>query len=241
MARLSRTNSGFSLSLSDREVKDLELAAEKEYEILKARKGLYVLMDKHLIEEEFFAKLDEKIFSLLQKSAMQDRVEEKFEKMLNELELNRFNELLRQGKVEKFKASDKYKKAVYKIGEKPVQKGSEKAMLSQTPQSKGRLFLTVRTEQQARELNDKYWKDLKDGFLKGIKDFDNSYYLIDTELLREKKARIVKLLQESKSASIEELSAKLAMQPEMVRGVCTFLKEDGEILEKKRGVYNYIP
>ncbi|MDO8646867.1 MAG: hypothetical protein Q7R70_00435 [Candidatus Diapherotrites archaeon] len=241
MTKLSKTAGGFSLPLSDREIKELELIPEKEYEILKARKGLYVLMDKHLIEEEFLTKLDDKIFALLEKSAIQDRVEEKFEKMLNELELNRFNELLKQGKVEKFKASEKYKKAVYKISEIEEKKSAEKPAQSISQFSKGKLFITVRTEQQARELNDKYGKELKDGQLKGIKEFDNSYYLIDTDLLSEKKSKLIKLLQDCKSASAEDLAVKLSVQPDLVKGVCAFLKEDGEIMEKKRGIYNYIP
>lgn len=242
MTKLSKTAGGFSLSLSDREIKELELMPEKEYEILKARKGLYVLMDKHLIEEEFLTKLDEKIFALLEKSAIQDRVEEKFEKMLNELELNRFNELLKQGKVEKFKASEKYKKAVYKVREEEAKRIAEKPTAAASAQfPKGKLFITVRTEQQARELNDKYWKELKDGMLKGIKEFDNSYYLIDTDLLSEKKSKLIKLLQDCKSASAEDLAVKLSVQPDLVKGVCAFLKEDGEIMEKKRGIYNYIP
>jgi len=232
MVKLSKTGSGFALALSDKELKDLELDLEKDYEIVKARKGLYVLMDKKLFEQELVRKVDEKIIALLQNSKIQDRVEEKFEKFLNKIELLRFNELLKDGVVEKFKASEKYKKAVYKLKE-PVQDRKASSGIQR--------FITVRSEQQARELNDKHWRELKEGKMKGLKDFDNTYYLIDTELLGEKKQKILKILQACKSASIEELSSKLAIQPELVRGVCAFIKEDGEILEKKKGIYNYIP
>lgn len=237
-AKLAKSNNGFSLPFSEKDAKSLELEAGRNYEIIKARKGLYLLMDSSLLEEEFFRKIDEKIFEMLEKSAIQDRVEQKFERFLSQMELSRFSQLLKEGKVEKFKASEKYKKSVYRRkeeGKKPSAQGRQAGGRGQQG-----FFASVSSEQQARELNDAHWKELKDGELKGIKDFDNTYYIIDSESLAECEGLIIEELKKAKQAGIEELSKSTGIAQEMIRGVCAFLKEEGEVLEKKRGVYTYI-
>jgi len=239
MPKLQKTGNTLSLPLNEQEAKALELEAGKDYEIIKARKGLYVLLDSKIMEEEFFTKVDEKIYAMLEKSAIQDRVEEKFESFLNHLELSRFDKMLKDGKVEKFKASEKYKKAVYRLSGSEVPPAQEKHAV-QVQGAKG-LFVNVKTEQQARELNDRHWKELKEGALKGLKDFDNNYYLIDSEMLAQSEEKVLNALKQMKAAGLEELSARTGIAAEMLKGVCAFLKEDGEILERKKGTYSYIP
>jgi hypothetical protein len=248
MTKLLKAQNGFSLQVSGEELKELEMREGKDYEILKVRKGLYVLMDSHIFEEEFIRKIDEKILGLLENSKIQDRVEEKFEKFLSNIELQRFNELLKAGRVEKFRLSEKYKKAVYKLKEptaSSAKQAKEQAMQGTSRQfqagKNSGFFLSVRTEQQAKELNEKYWKELKEGRMKGLKDFDNTYYLIDSELLEEKGSQVLEMLEKNKTQSLEEIAAKLGAGKELIRGVCAFLKESGEIMEKKKGNYTFIP
>ncbi|HIH21731.1 MAG TPA: hypothetical protein HA222_03695 [Candidatus Diapherotrites archaeon] len=233
MPKFSKAGSGFALQVSEKQLKELELEPEREYEIVKARKGLYVIIDRGLVEEQIVRKVDEKILALLENSKIQDRVEERFEKFLNKIELLRFNEMLKEGIVEKFKASEKYKKAVYKLKEKESQSERERE------RQKG-WFVAVKGEGKARELNGKYWRELKEGELKGLKDFDNTYYIFETGFLQECSERILKALQAKKTAGIEEITALTGLEREAVKGACAFLKENGELFEKKQGIYQYI-
>ena len=110
MAKVFVKDNKIYFELSEEESKKSNLLANKEYDFIKAKDGLFLLSEKTAkieISNDFSA-LDNKIFSLLSdKKQLSNAVEGRFEKLLNKEELARFNELLKSGKIVKFKLSDK--------------------------------------------------------------------------------------------------------------------------------------
>lgn len=151
MAKVFSNEDGFSISLSQSEFNELGLEPNKEYELVRAKPGIWVMVEKSTGEDsvvgnvsgglevneivEGSAKEDiehvttpgdsevagsgdeEYILGLVRNKSLADRVEGKFEKLLNERELRKFQGLLAQGKVIAFKLNESYKKAVYKVPE----------------------------------------------------------------------------------------------------------------------------
>lgn len=63
--------------------------------------------------------VDEKMYGILtDRKQLSSRIVGKFEKTLNPAELKRFEELVKEGLIEKFKLSEQYKQPVYRIHEK---------------------------------------------------------------------------------------------------------------------------
>lgn len=140
-SRLGRYGKEFSVNLSRKESAAAGLDTEGKYEFVKARPGLWVLLEnagqaaaggvgaagamvgaagaawaKAGAAVKPAADTDEgNILSMLRNEDLAQRVEGKFEKRLDNKELKRFNEMLAAGMVEKFRLSPKYKKAVYRI------------------------------------------------------------------------------------------------------------------------------
>lgn len=115
MASISTKNGEFCILLSVREFNELGFDPNKEYGVVKAKDGIWVITEEGLKKPgNEFSEVDARIFSLLEKKDLKERVEGKFEKFLNEGELKRFNELLKQGEIIKFTLSKKYTKAIYK-------------------------------------------------------------------------------------------------------------------------------
>lgn len=121
-ARQGQYGKEFSVNLSHKESTDSSLRPEGEYEFVKAKPGIWLLVEKQVQEKgaEQIAKeaIDTHIISLLRRKTLAERVEGKFEKFLDDKELKRFRELVLEGKIEKFRMSEKYKKSVYVVAAK---------------------------------------------------------------------------------------------------------------------------
>ena len=250
MATASAKDNRFSLILTDKEFRDSGLAEGKEFELLKAKDGLLVLSEKPRQPRD---ELAEKVLLLLRKANLSDRVEGRFEKMLNAKELEKFKELLKQKKILPFKLSEQYKHAVYKTPEEiedweteektPRQQGAakEKSLANEPDQSNYSLakngFMIVANENEARRLSDSLSARIKDGEIKGMKSFDGPFYIIESSLYKKLSAQVLKSLEQKKNSSCADIAKDIGAGSMAVRVACEFLKEDGIIMEKKKEQY----
>ncbi|MDD5148497.1 MAG: hypothetical protein PHH08_03460 [Candidatus ainarchaeum sp.] len=236
------------------QLKELGLNPESDFEIIKIRGGVFALAEKEPLpekEKKIEAKkpgndalgMESKILAMLGEKRLSDRVEGRFEKLLSQKEADYFKEMLKEGKVFAFKLSDKYKKPVYKIAALK-KKDSETTALQNKPISEYCLEkdgLLVCTDRKKAEILSYELKDaIKDGRISGIKSFDGNYYIIETELLMKYRPVFLGIINANKTISFEELAEKAAVNTVLARIVCEFLKEDGEIIEKKKGQYTYV-
>jgi len=246
MAKLRQQGSDFSLSLSEREAMELGLEAEKEYELNKARDGIWVLSQKQSEKKEpviIEPVIDGKIIELMKRKSLSERVEGKFEKLLNEQELIVFKKMLAEGKIIAFKLSDKYKKAVYKIALEK-NKESESTATKEKPIEEYDLekdgFLVVKNEERAKRLSEELKEEIKQGKIRGIKSFDGHFYIIESSLLEKYSDDTCTVIKANKSILLPELAQKLSVSSLLAKIVCEFLKEDGEIIEKRKESYQLV-
>jgi len=219
-----------ALIFSENELKELNFDLTKELEVIKAKKGIYLMLEK---EAQQTNELDQKIFSLLKTKPLKEKVEGKFEKLLTKEELQRFNELIKEGTIIKFKLSKKYAKAIYKLKKELEEKNEKNFALEKDD------FQVIENSEEAKNFSQKREKEIKEGKILGIKGFDGKYYIIKKELFLAGKEKILKELKEG-IKSLQDLSIKTKMNESLVKGICELLKEEGEIMEKRKGIYAYI-
>ena len=74
--------------------------------------------------------------------------------------------------------------------------------------------------------------------VRGVMGFDKKLYLVTEKKFKEVKGKVESAL--SKPRSVEEAAAETGLEPELVKTVVELLKEQGELIEKRKGVYQLI-
>jgi len=195
--------------------------------------------------------LDEKLLGMLSdKTLLPKRIVGSFERQLSAEELKRFRELLKEGVVEPFRLNEKYKNEIYRVspGSLPEKKESQvttKKDLSD-PKSADDLsmtkngFVIIRNEKEAKDASSQLYVRIKAGEVRGIKSFDGSFYVIETRLYRDFNPLAMDFFRDHPTATVEELAAGVKTGVFFARTLCEFLKDDGFVFEKKKGLYKLI-
>ena len=255
MAKLEGSN--LVLSSEERELlqncKDLELIPNQEGIFLLIDKALAMknegkqfCVDVPLLEEQ------QKVIELVKKARMSDLVEGKFEQQLNDKEKKALLELIVSGKIFVFKLNDSYKKGIYRVHDEEEEETTKTQTIreSENFEAKKKLipdynletdgFIATTNNERAKILSSEHKKQIEKGELKGIKSFEGVYYLIENYLLTKYTTKLLSFFENNPQTSAEELAKEINVSLELVKIVCEFLKEDGELLEKTLGQYSYI-
>ncbi|MAG18060.1 MAG: hypothetical protein CL944_01140 [Candidatus Diapherotrites archaeon] len=238
MVKIQDKDEKFILSFSDEETKNLKLKNNRDYELTKAKDGLWVLIEGN--ENSVINDTEQKIIELLKKLSLSERVEGNFEKNLNPEGLARFNQLLKDGKIEKFKLNESYKKAVYRLPEQGEKKYDNKEKEIQEYALENDGFLVVKNEQRAKALSNELQGQIKDGKIKGTRAFTGEFYIIENDLLVSTEKQALKELRVHKTSDLDTLSKNTKLTNTLLRIGLEFLKEDGQVIEKKKNHYQYI-
>ncbi len=278
MARIEKKDGKTSIVLTSEEAAQLH-GIEGEMELFLPKKGLVLLtektIEKHVLppiqqksvqsvpaqaEAPKPNPIDEKLFKILEdRKQLSQRIEGKFEKTLNAQELKRFEELLKEGVIEKFKLSEKYKKPVYRLNEKKLREYRQKQSAIVAPSPAGNPgsnpvsktvppifqpfslerdgFFVLKSDEEARRISFERQEDFKKGLLRGIKSFDGSFFVIKKTMLENAQNKILAFLEKQPKADLQTISKNTQLHPEAVRAVCEFLKEDGQLFEKTKNQY----
>lgn len=251
---------GKNITLSDAETK--LLAGKNELVLLPHQEGVFLLVDSALLSKKEESgeysnipkiNLDEtkqEVIGLIRKEKLSDLVEGKFESTLNETQKLALNELLKDGKVFVFKLNESYKKGVYRVKDEEEVQIEQKAKESENFSAPEKQiheysldkdgFMIANNTSLAKELSFKYEQKIKEGILKGIKSFDGYYYLIEQKILEYYMKKAATVLNEKEEQILEELAQKMNTSKILTKIICEFLKDEGELLEKKKGNYKYI-
>ncbi|MCD6247403.1 MAG: hypothetical protein J7J87_03165 [Candidatus Diapherotrites archaeon] len=277
MVIIYKKGSNFQLSLLDSNAAKLGLKPHAEYELIEITNGVFALVEKKSADTKFKA-IDEKIFSLLKRKKLAERVEGKFEKFLNGAELKRFRELIKQGRIVPFKLSEKYKKAVYKTPEEikkleekerekvqtqkqqlaksyplqPMQRASIAEPASahlkpvvlprfdQAKQFEKHDYAIIKDEVAAKELSSRLSSEIKRKEVLGIRTFDGEYCVIKKDLYDKYAPVILKYIKDNSPINADRIALDLRIDKPLVKIVCELLREKGEILERRRELYEYV-
>ena len=236
-----------SLVIDAHDFGTLGFPSGKEMEIMKVEEGVWVITQKAIQQPEkreekiVIDEVEQKIISYLRSKPFKERVEGNFERLLSKEELLRLRQMIKEGKVEKFRSDPKYKKAVYQAKQiEPsrafdnVEKGIEEFSLEKDG------FIVVKNEQRAKRLSEELAPRIKAGEVMGTRSFEGTFYIIDSTFYNEKSPKVLERIKELKSANLETLCRDLSLTPTAAKIICTFLNEEGEILEKRKEFYQYI-
>lgn len=239
------------IDLGEKELKELELSAGTGFEVIKAKKGVWVLLESHRPDEQIIKEepkraekinnAEQTIIGLLRKKNLQDRVEGKFESHLSPTEQITFKKMLEENKVERFKLNEKYKKSIYRIPEVAIKKRfslTEKNLEEYSLDKDG--FVIAKTEFAAARLSEKLGEKIKKGEVRGTRAFSGEFFIIDSGLFNQKSKVVVEFFKTKKNVTLGELKSALKMPQTLIKIICTFLSEDGLILERRKEQYQFI-
>ncbi len=214
--------------------------------------------------------IKQKIIELLtdKKLPLSQKIEGKFEKLLNVDDLNIFKEMLASKEIVLFKLSDKYKKKIYKVNEDYEQKKQNSDLKVYAPQQvevaipnsnvvlqqdvvgksesidkvyylfDKQNYIILDNSNIANIFSQKYVQEFKSGEIIGLKSFDNNYYMINSNLYNKIKPKILNYKQDP--FSLEEISSKLQLSPDLIKIILEFLKEECLIVEKRKNLYSFV-
>ncbi len=254
-------DSEFRLRVSGKEAKEAGLSGDREYEAYKATDGIWVLVEKKKESPKkgtsggVEGAASEKILSMIGGLPLSERVEGKFEKMLGKEALPVFNSLLKEGKIEKFKLNPGYKKAVYQLP-KTGNPSKNASSAAQTPppyppgengqDRTGILtlgnegYMVIQNELAAKKFCLDNAEKIKQKEIMGTRSFDGSFYIISSETYGQNMPAILQKIKKERVSNFGELAKTLKIEPVLAKIVCEFLREEGELIERKKGFYEYV-
>jgi len=261
---VSAKGSDFALLLPKQNFKELGLDPSAEYELVKAKPGIWVLVaEKTQGKKKDLA--EDKILSMLKEKDLKDRVEGRFEKFLGKDELKRFKELLKEGDIVAFKLSPKYKRAIYKTRQEAEEnvkmtegkeakvageaggkgkKESEKPKARERPSEEYSLkrdgFIVCKNVQMAKRLSEQLRKEIEKGKIRGIKGFDGFFYIAEDALYQKYREKVLSLIKAEKGVGSKKLAEKIGISNLLAKITCEFLKDEGEIIEKRKDQFQAI-
>lgn len=278
MAAVATNGMRFALLLSEREFNEAGFEPEKEYEFKRIKNGIWIVVEKEgnnlkdlkeqkgtakeqipaaqvkeIKDAREISKEEKKIIALIREKQPRDRVEGWFEKLLNPEELKKFREMLKSGRIVRFRLDKKYKKAIYKLkeeAEKDVKKIGGKIETEATPEENNLIaggtdfdkdgFAAFYDEQSAKRFSETHREEMKANNIMGIKTFDNAYYFMRTWLFKEKFAPLLEYLGKKKSGSQLAEMGKTEKDRLRVKIMIEFLKEEGLVIEKRKEFYEAV-
>ncbi len=177
-------------------------------------------------------------------------------KEFSEQEMFVLRELERKGFVNVF-TGQKYKEGVYNISD------SIYPLLSQAGQKAGagapsraagtapeaaqqsypgvsnllstRGFIIINDKNEARSLSEQLASEMKSGAVVGVKGFDGKFYAVTRAYFTKAQAAITAVMKEPMDA--DSIAAAAKLDPEGCRAVLKLMAENGDLIEKKRGIF----
>jgi succinate dehydrogenase flavin-adding protein (antitoxin of CptAB toxin-antitoxin module) len=243
------------VEFTDEEAKELKLPSRKKFELIKAREGIWLMVPHEekkanvvdlVVGNDSREAIEKKITNLIKTLSPRDKMEGWFEKKLNENENKILQEMLKEGKIIKYKSSEVFRKALYALP-KNVQKkqvfenkfqNMEKPKYDYTLEKDG--FMVIKNELNAKTISEQLKEKIKAGEIRGLRSFEGDFYVINSVLLQESEKKVLEELSKEKQQTLSQLSSKTNLTPTLVKISMEFLKEDGEVMERKKEVYQYI-
>jgi antitoxin component of MazEF toxin-antitoxin module len=98
-------------------------------------------------------------------------------------------------------------------------------------------YAIVEREQDAKLLSERLNPQIKSGELMGVRGFDRRFYLARKGFYVAVSERLEKALRGKKSRTVPEIAHDAKVKEDECAVVLNLMREEGEVLEKKRGTY----
>jgi hypothetical protein len=220
----------------------------EEVELFPLKEGYYLLClplgqpaKPQLREAERINERERGVLKKLLSIRFENRVPAYVSKALTDQEKAVLKELERRGFVNVFKGA-KYKDGVYNISDSIYPLLSKEAQPAAVPAPndlaavlKRQGYLVIADKNEARALSERLGQEMKSGTFVGVRGFDGKFYIVTRSYLAAAQAAIAAVLKEDMDAAGIAAAAKL--EPDGCLAVLRIMSENGDVLEKKRGVF----
>ncbi len=244
--RIIKVGGGLGIELPSNLVEELDIEEGQEINLIPITKDVVVLVlgKKHrrgeLTEDEM------KLLKKLNSIKFSERTGKNISKKLTKDEMKLLYSLVKKGVVI-YMGKGKYKDqgGVYSITREYFQalRGTKRESRTEksneyTDQLKkqGYLILTDQADAESTAMN--LSDEIENGEVTALKTFDGKVIFATAELVNTLGGRIINILSKSKRGmSIDTIANKLKVEPDKVRAVIEILRESGDVIEKRKGVY----
>lgn len=222
----------------------LELPAEMmdqdEVEVIRLQEGQYLLS---VPQDSKVSDVEIAVLRKLLSIRFEKRTPAYVEKALTEAERLVLKGLERKGMVNVF-TGKKYADGVYNIRDSvyPLLKGTKQEAPKEiegpkddSPSLMNRGFLTLKDKNEAFRLSQQLSAEMKRGDIIGIKGFDNRFYVVTKDYLARSQSAISAILKEG--MDVQSIAQAARMDLEGCAAVLRLMAENGDIIEKKKGVF----
>ncbi len=97
-------------------------------------------------------------------------------------------------------------------------------------------YIVLQSEIEARDLSDLLLDKIKKNQVSGIRGFDKKYYIVKNSFVLKYQSKVKAALKES-SKSADKIAEILDIKPEGAVALLTILREEGDLIEKRKGTF----
>jgi bifunctional DNA-binding transcriptional regulator/antitoxin component of YhaV-PrlF toxin-antitoxin module len=129
----------------------------------------------------------------------------------------------------------------------PSMKGTQPQRAPQAPQEakpaytlERDSFTVLATEAEAKQLCNERNDEIRRRELFGIKSFGGEYFVIKAAMYERLAPMVLGMMRKKSRATAEEISIELKLNRQLVIVICEFLKEEGEITERRKELFEFV-
>ncbi len=98
-------------------------------------------------------------------------------------------------------------------------------------------FTVISSEEEVKKICREMKDQIRRKEILGTKSFDGDYFVIKSSLYDKHAPAVLNLIRNNSPMTLTALSEKLRLDRQLVKAICEFLREDGEITEKRKETY----
>lgn len=110
----------------------------------------------------------------------------------------------------------------------------------QTKQFEKHDYAIIKDELVAKELSERLSAEIKRKEVLGIRTFDGEYCVIKRELYDKYSPAVLKYIKDNSPINADRIALDLRIDKSLVKIICELLREKGEILERRRELYEFV-
>lgn len=103
----------------------------------------------------------------------------------------------------------------------------------------GRGYAIIANEEEARQISKQFEKEIKANEIVGVRGFDKKFYIVTGTFLKENYQKITKAIG-SRELGIRDIAASAKIDEMGCNACLQVMKEQGEVIEKRKGVFKLI-
>jgi hypothetical protein len=100
-------------------------------------------------------------------------------------------------------------------------------------------FIVIANEEEARRVSQSLEKQIKANEIMGIRGFDKKFYIVTGQYFKQNAPKILKFIG-TREMSLKDIAFSLKMEENGAQACLMLLKEQGEIIEKRRNTFKLI-